>query len=133
VIDALASAVERAPVDQLLKLAGCRCTATPAGAASPAAGGGIQHVADCFAQYMQRKDSEPRVLIEYADRLGNGAVFKRLGFLAERHPRGDALIDAAKVRLTKGYAKLDPALDCSRLITRWRLRVPNTWITKRRG
>jgi predicted transcriptional regulator of viral defense system len=98
----------------------------------PATGGGIQHVADCFAQYMQRKDNEPRVLIEYADRLGNGAVFKRLGFLAERHPRGDVLIDAAKLRLTKGYAKLDPALDCSRLITRWRLRVPETWVAKKR-
>ena len=99
----------------------------------PATGGGIQHVADCFAQYMQRKDSKPRALIEYADRLGNGAVFKRLGFLAERHPRGDALIDAAKVRLTKGYAKLDPALDCARLITRWRLRVPQTWLGRKRG
>ena len=99
----------------------------------PATGGGIQHVADCFAQYMQRKDSEPRLLIEYAGRLGNGAVFKRLGFLAERHPRSDVLIDAAKLRLSKGYAKLDPALDCARLITRWRLRVPETWTGKKRG
>jgi predicted transcriptional regulator of viral defense system len=99
----------------------------------PATGGGIQHVADCFAQYMQRKDSEPRVLIDYAERLGNGAVFKRLGFFAERHPHGDELVDAAKLRLTKGYAKLDPALDCSRLVTRWRLRVPESWMAKKRG
>jgi len=99
----------------------------------PATGGGIQHVADCFAQYIQRKDSEPRLLIDYADQLGNGAVFKRLGFLSERHPRGDVLIDAAKLRLTKGYEKLDPALDCDRLITRWRLRVPGTWTEKGRG
>jgi len=98
----------------------------------PATGGGIQHVADCFAQYIQRKDSESRLLIDYADQLGNGAVFKRLGFLAERHPCGDVLIDAAKLRLTKGYAKLDPALDCKRLITRWRLRVPGTWTEKGR-
>jgi predicted transcriptional regulator of viral defense system len=99
----------------------------------PATGGGIQHVADCFEQYMQRKDSEPRILIEYADRLGNGAVFKRLGFLAERHPQGEAIIDAAKLRLSKGYAKLDPALDCARLITRWRVRVPETWLGTKRG
>ncbi len=98
----------------------------------PATGGGIQHTADCFARYMRRKDGDPRLLIEYADRLGNGAVFKRLGFLSERHLRGDALIDAAKLRLTKGYAKLDPALDCSRLITRWRLLVPRNWAEKRR-
>jgi predicted transcriptional regulator of viral defense system len=98
----------------------------------PATGGGIQHVADCFAQYMRRKDSEPRLLIDYADRLSNGAVFKRLGFLAERNPRADLLIDAAKLRLTKGYAKLDPALDCTKLVTRWRLRVPKSWIKKGR-
>jgi len=99
----------------------------------PGIGGGIQHVADCFAQYLQREDSDVRLLIDYADRLGNGAVFKRLGFLAERHPRGYALLDAAKIRLTKGYAKLDPALDCSRLITRWRLRVPGTWTGRARA
>lgn len=98
----------------------------------PAAGGGIQHVADCFAQYMQRKDSDPHMLIQYADRIGNGAVFKRLGFLAERHRGGDLLTDAAKLRLTQGYAKLDPALDCPRLITRWRLRVPEAWAEKAR-
>lgn len=96
----------------------------------PAVGGGIQHVADCFAQYMKREDSEPRVLIEYADRLGNGAVFKRLGFLAEGHPRGESLIDAARIRLSKGYAKLDAALNCEKLITRWRLRVPESWTRK---
>lgn len=99
----------------------------------PGTGGGIQHVADCFAQYLQREDSDERLLIDYADRLGNGAVFKRLGFLAERHPRGYALLDAAKIRLTKGNAKLDPALDCSRLITRWRLRVPGTWTGRARA
>jgi predicted transcriptional regulator of viral defense system len=98
----------------------------------PATGGGIQHVADCFTQYMQRKDSEPRVLIDYADRLGNGAVFKRLGFLAERILHADLLIDAAKLRLTKGYAKIDPALNCTRLVTRWRLQVPKSWMVEGR-
>jgi len=99
----------------------------------PATGGDLQHVADCFAEYLRREECDPRLLIEYADRLGNGAVYKRLGFLAERHPRGGVLIDAAKLRLTKGYAKLDPALECPRLITRWRLRVPKNWVAKAQG
>jgi len=99
----------------------------------PACGGGIQHVTDCFGQYMRRKDADPDMLIDYADRLGNGAVFKRLGFLAERHPQGDDLTDAAKSRLTKGYAKLDPALECPRLVTRWHLRVPAGWGGNERG
>src|SRR5690606_9577821 len=96
-------------------------------------GGGIQHVDDCFAQYVAREDSDPRLLMAYADRLGNGAVFKRLGFLAERHRWGDMLLDAVKLRLTQGYAKLDPALDCPKLVTRWRLRVPANWLEKKRA
>jgi len=49
----------------------------------PALGGGIQHVSDCLAAYLKRADRDDARLIGYADRLGNGAVFKRLGFLAE--------------------------------------------------
>ena len=96
----------------------------------PAAGGGIQHVADCFSRYLRLKDCNPQLLIDYAEQLGNGAVFKRLGFLAERESGNHILIEAAKLRLTKGYAKLDPALDCPRLVTRWRLRVPEIWVEK---
>jgi predicted transcriptional regulator of viral defense system len=97
----------------------------------PAIGGGIHHVADCFSQYMNRGDSDPAKLMEYADRHGNGAIFKRLGFLAERHPEGHVLVKKAKSRLTKGHAKLDPALACDRLVTRWRLRVPTAWLKER--
>ena len=94
----------------------------------PAAGGGIQHVADCFDQYMKRQDCDPDKLVGYADRIGNGAIFKRLGFLADRHPRGKPFVEASRSWLTKGNAKLDSTLDCSRLVTRWRLFVPKTWI-----
>jgi len=94
----------------------------------PAVGGGIQHVADCFDQYMKRSDYAPEKLVEYADRHGNGAIFKRLGFLAESHAQGQVLAKAANSRLTKGHAKLDPALPCDRLVTRWRLRVPSSWL-----
>ncbi|MBZ5763050.1 hypothetical protein LAV84_28725 [Rhizobium sp. VS19-DR104.2] len=96
----------------------------------PAGGGGVQHIADCFGQYMRRPDRDAAKLIGYAERLGNGAVFKRLGFLAERVQNGEDIVKASNARLTKGNALLDPALDCSRLITRWRLRVPDNWIAK---
>lgn len=96
----------------------------------PALGGGIQHVADCFGKYLKRDDCDPQKLIAYADTIGNGAIFKRLGFLAERYEDKAALplVDASQSRLTQGHAKLDPSLDCRRLVTRWRLRVPETWI-----
>lgn len=97
---------------------------------SPVVGGGIQHVADCFDAYVARPDKDAGLLVEYADRLGNGAVFKRLGFLAERHPSLSALSEVCRTRLTQGNARLDGMLDCSRLVSRWRLWVPPTWIAE---
>jgi predicted transcriptional regulator of viral defense system len=94
----------------------------------PALGGGIQHVADCFGTYLKREDRSYQKLVEYGDRLGNGAVFKRLGFLAERNHGADALVELCRNRLTTGNAKLDPALDCRRLVSRWRLFIPATWV-----
>jgi predicted transcriptional regulator of viral defense system len=92
----------------------------------PFLGGGIQHVADCFHNYIRRKDSNFATLVDYADKLGNGAVFKRLGFLSERE-RVDHLVESCTARLTSGNAKLDSGVACPRLITRWRLLVPDSW------
>ena len=94
----------------------------------PALGGGIQHAADCLNAYLRRPDRDPRKLIEYAERLGNGAVFKRLGFLAQRTPAGAELAALCRQHLSTGNAKLDPALKTSRLITKWRVLVPDTWV-----
>jgi predicted transcriptional regulator of viral defense system len=93
----------------------------------PATGGGIQHVDDCFQQYVKRTDYDPERLLSYAARHGNGAIFKRLGFLAERHGI-DQLAAAASRNLTAGNAKLDPALACPRLVSRWHLRIPQSWM-----
>jgi predicted transcriptional regulator of viral defense system len=93
----------------------------------PALGGGIQHVADCLKAYCARDDRSDQKLIEYGERLGNGAIFKRLGFLAERLPDGATLAELCRDRLTTGNSKLDPALDGKRLVSRWRLFVPAGW------
>jgi predicted transcriptional regulator of viral defense system len=93
----------------------------------PAIGSGIQQITDCLNTYFKRADRDDKKLIEYGDQLGNGAVFKRLGFLAEKHSDGAMLTELCRVRLTAGNAKLDPALDCKRLISRWRLLIPSSW------
>jgi predicted transcriptional regulator of viral defense system len=93
----------------------------------PAIGGGIQQVADCLNAYLKRSDRDDAKLVSYGDQLGNGAVFKRLGFLAEKRPEGAPLVELCKARLTSGNAKLDPAMDCQRIVTRWRLAVPDSW------
>ncbi len=95
----------------------------------PSIGGGIQHVADCFAVYLKRDDRSDNLLIEYAERMGNGAIFKRLGFLADQRAETSNLAETCRLRLTKGNARLDPQLKCPRLITKWNLCVPQTWST----
>lgn len=93
----------------------------------PAIGGGIRHVADCLAVYFKREDASGDELLAIADRLGNRAVFKRLGFLAERLPGQKDLAAACRERLSQGMAKLDPSAPCPRKVTRWRLWVPSSW------
>jgi hypothetical protein len=36
-------------------------------------------------------------------------------------------LEQCRARLTSGNAKIDPALDCKQLISRWRLLVPTAW------
>jgi len=93
----------------------------------PSFGGGINHVAECFHSYLNHEKRNDEALISYADRLGNGAVFKRLGLLSEREPNTSFLVDACIHRMTKGNAKLWPEVPCDRLVTRWHLFVPDWW------
>ncbi len=98
----------------------------------PTLGGGIQHSADCFNAYLKRNDRDDNKLIDYASRLGNGAVFKRLGFLAERQSGADVLAQKCLKQLSGGHAKLDPSVETPNLISKWRLLVPNSWIREGR-
>jgi predicted transcriptional regulator of viral defense system len=95
--------------------------------ADPATGGGIRHVDQCLQNYLRDPEASAETLIRYAEKLGNGAVFKRLGCLISQRPGHDALARACREHLTQGNAKLDPALPCRRLLTAWRLWIPKTW------
>lgn len=95
--------------------------------AMPEAGGGMDHVADCLAVYAKSSNYDADLLIRYAEQYGNGAIFKRLGFLADTRLRDAALASACRTRLTQGYARLDPALPAHQLNTAWRLWVPTRW------
>jgi predicted transcriptional regulator of viral defense system len=99
----------------------------------PSIGGGIQQVADCLSEYLRRPDRNDAQLLAYADRLGNGAVFKRLGFLVEQEATAAHLVEACRTQLTKGNVKLDPSLECPKLVTRWRLRIPAYWKARTRA
>jgi predicted transcriptional regulator of viral defense system len=97
----------------------------------PTVGGGIRHVSDCLDKYLKEKIGTPEELLSTAERRGNGAVFKRLGFLAERNGGSDSLITGCRKRLTTGNAQLDPAVPSRRLIKRWQLWIPRSWMEQK--
>lgn len=74
---------------------------------APRIGGGIRHAAEILDTYLDEHD--PLRLVEHAQRLGNGAVFKRLGYMVEALAREEPeLISACRTRLSTGLALLDP-------------------------
>jgi predicted transcriptional regulator of viral defense system len=96
--------------------------------ADPVFGGGIRSVKDMLVNYMRSENKNLKQFIEYGKQLGNGAVFKCLGFLLEKtSPDETEAIEQCRKMLTAGNAKLDPKLNNSKLITRWRLWVPENW------
>jgi predicted transcriptional regulator of viral defense system len=94
--------------------------------AHPGSGGGIDQVSECLNAYLKGKTRDRELLIRYGEQFGNGAIFKRLGFLSEAFGDGD-LAAMCRARLTQGYAKLDPSLSSDRLITAWHLWIPGNW------
>ena len=94
----------------------------------PVFGGGIRSVKDMLYSYMRSERKNLEKHIKYGKLLGNGAVFKRLGFLLEKiAPDETKAIEECTKRLTAGNAKFDLKLNNTRLITRWRLWVPENW------
>ena len=89
----------------------------------PGIGGGIRHSADMLAEYLAEHD--PAVLLEYAEQLGNAAVFKRLGYLCQiMRLTDERFLDECEHRLSAGVALLDPtARRTGTRNARWRIRA----------
>ncbi len=94
----------------------------------PQLGGGIRSVQDMFRNYLGSDAKNLGQLMEYAECLGNGAVFKRMGFLLETNvPQEAEAIERCQRHLTMGNARIDPKLPAEALVVRWRLWVPRDW------
>lgn len=97
--------------------------------ADPSLGGGLRSSIDMLRTYLRSKElrNVPQV-VSYAKTLRAGAVFKRLGYLLEQlAPDETEAIAACAASMTQGYAKLDPAQPAARLVTGWRLWLPEHW------
>jgi len=70
----------------------------------------------------------PEVLTDYARRMRNGVIYKRLGYLAELFalPAGSE-VERWQTYLPAGYSRLDPvAGNHGPYNSRWRLRLNRT-------
>ncbi len=93
----------------------------------PTLGAGLQHMMDCLSEFIKiyDKQSDLDKLLEYAIQINKGALFKKLGFLAEKLELNTSFIDVCAERLTTGYTFLDKSSQHNnKLITKWRLWVP---------
>lgn len=89
----------------------------------PAYCGGITEVAKGL--WMRRQDMKPGRLIDYALRLGVGAVVRRLGYLLDLYQiAAPEDLDRLRRSLTATYAVLDPMLPAEGPhVSSWRLRM----------
>ena len=89
-------------------------------------GAGLQHVTDCLVEFTRvfNKPGDLDALLNYAIQFKNGALFKKLGYLAETLEFKPTFINACRERITSGYTTLDKKAEKNRLVTRWNLWVP---------
>lgn len=94
----------------------------------PSLAGGMTVVRDLFAEYLASEHKNVSLLIDYANRLGNKAVFKRMGFLIETlGGENQEVLDSIQGKISKGYSKFDPTIENTKFIRRWNLSVPAYW------
>ena len=89
----------------------------------PAFVGGITEVAKGL--WMKRDVLKVERLVDYARRLGVGAVVRRLGYLLEHYGLADAsVLEPLHSMLTATYQRLDPLLPPEgAFLSRWRLQL----------
>jgi predicted transcriptional regulator of viral defense system len=85
--------------------------------------GGVTEVAKGL--WMKRDTLRVELMIDYALRLGVGAVIRRLGYLLEFYGLADAAaLEPLRARLTPTYQRLDPLFpNEGRMLARWRIRL----------
>lgn len=91
----------------------------------PGIGGGGRHAIDIIKTYWQKKEADFETLVQYAEKLGSGAVFKRLGFVAEKIMRlPERQLDKLRSKIKSGIIKFDPdGPNSGYIVTKWGIRV----------
>jgi predicted transcriptional regulator of viral defense system len=99
----------------------------------PSLGGGMRLVSDMLKNFFQSEQANQKLLLEYAKQFKKGVIFKRLGYLTEKFfPEKKNFINSCLLSMSAGYSKLDPSLSTKKLVTRWRLWLPENWENKKK-
>ena len=93
----------------------------------PYLGAGLQHLLDSFKESVNIYEKDIANLFTYADIVNNGAIYKKLGYLSELLKLDSKWINRCKLGLTEGYANLGNSHKNRKLVTRWRLWIPDNW------
>lgn len=92
---------------------------------NPEIGGGARHAVEIFKSYCENKNMDIEILLNYAEKLGHGAVFKRIGFLAEKILHlPNSMLDKFHAKIKTGIINFDPnGPKSGPITTRWGLRI----------
>lgn len=91
----------------------------------PSIGGGIRQGLDYLESYLNSTYKNLDMLMEYAKKMGNKTIFKRLGYLlCILGNSEEKIIFSCLENISKGYSYLDPTSKDNHLVTKWRLWVP---------
>lgn len=94
----------------------------------PKLAGGIQVVSDILQEYVDSEHYNFEQLVDYGHRMQNKAIFKRLGFLMEIIIKAeDKVLSELRKSISSGYAELDPTVQATRYISKWRLKTTEYW------
>jgi len=83
---------------------------------------------EVFLSYLNSTHKDVGLLVDYALKMKNRAIIKRLGFLLEYEKLlTPSTNDKLSSALSAGKVKLIPTQECPRLVTKWQLWVPEHW------
>lgn len=91
----------------------------------PYLGGGIRNVSSIVKEYFSGENKDEVKLLEYISRLGNGTIYKRLGYLLEALKINvPKMVEACRKNITLGYSRLDSSLPTKgKILRRWNLYI----------
>lgn len=92
---------------------------------NPIIGGGMRSMIDFLETYLRSSNKNLDRVMEYAKKMGNKTIFKRLGYILTilKFPEKN-ILDHCAANLSKGYSQLDPSIKGESLVKKWRLWIP---------